>query len=100
MGSNWGKQKETLVTTYKTVCRLLLSYAAPVWSPLCNGSNFYYAKTQYYIYITAPDRLHLETNILLAKDHNVMWDDYKAVCISVSSEQSTLQGLNEKTQTT
>jgi hypothetical protein len=31
--TKWGKQKETLVTTYKAITRPLLEYASTIWSP-------------------------------------------------------------------
>ena len=39
-GSTWGKDKETLQTTYKAVGRPLLNYAAPIWSPQLQDSNW------------------------------------------------------------
>ena len=32
--TGWGKQKETLMTTYKAVMRPALEYASSIWSPL------------------------------------------------------------------
>ena len=32
--TNWGKQKETITNTYKTLTRPLLEYASTVWSPV------------------------------------------------------------------
>ena len=31
----WGKQKETLMATYKAVMRPALDYASSIWSPSC-----------------------------------------------------------------
>ena len=36
----WGKAKETLVNTYKTIGRSVLNYAAPIWSPSLSRSNW------------------------------------------------------------
>ena len=33
-GTTWGKQKETLVATYKAVMRPTLEYASSIWSPM------------------------------------------------------------------
>ena len=36
-GSTWGKDKETLTTTYKAIGRPVVNYAAPIYTPqLCN----------------------------------------------------------------
>ena len=32
-GSSWGKDKETLIITYKAIGRSIANYAAPIWSP-------------------------------------------------------------------
>ena len=32
--TGWGKQKETLMATYKAVMRLAIEYPSSVWSPL------------------------------------------------------------------
>ena len=32
-GSTWGQNKETMVMTYKPICRSVLEYAAPIWAP-------------------------------------------------------------------
>ena len=30
-GTNWGKQKETMLVTYKSLIRSLFMYAVPIW---------------------------------------------------------------------
>ena len=35
----WGKQKETLMVTYKAVVRLALEYASSMWSPLASSTS-------------------------------------------------------------
>ena len=37
--TNWGKQKETLVNTYKTLTRPVMEYASTVWSPIAAPTN-------------------------------------------------------------
>ena len=37
--TGWGKQKETLMVTYKAVMRLALEYASSVWSPLVSSTS-------------------------------------------------------------
>ncbi|XP_054088079.1 uncharacterized protein LOC128922244 [Zeugodacus cucurbitae] len=38
-GSTWGKDKETLLATYKAIGRPVVNYAAPVWSPGCSDTQ-------------------------------------------------------------
>jgi hypothetical protein len=35
----WGKNKETLITTYNTITRPIIEYGGPVWSPLISTTN-------------------------------------------------------------
>ena len=37
--TGWGKQKETLMATYKAVMRLALEYASSIWSPLASSTS-------------------------------------------------------------
>ena len=37
--THWGKTKETLLTTYKTITRPVLEYANTVWSPIISHTN-------------------------------------------------------------
>ena len=38
-GTTWGKQKETLVATYKAVMRPTLEYASSIWSPMASPTS-------------------------------------------------------------
>ena len=37
--TGWGKQKETLMATYKAVMRPVLEYASSIWSPLASSTS-------------------------------------------------------------
>ena len=37
--TSWGKQKETLIATYKAIVRPILEYASPVWSQIISATN-------------------------------------------------------------
>jgi len=37
--TQWGKQKETLVATFKSITRPILEYASTVWSPIIRETN-------------------------------------------------------------
>ena len=39
-GSTWGCDKETLLTTCQAICRPILSYCCPVWTPLLKDTNW------------------------------------------------------------
>jgi hypothetical protein len=39
-GTSWGQDKETIVMTYKSICRSTLEYASPIWTPSISDSNW------------------------------------------------------------
>lgn len=91
-GSNWGKEKETMITTYKAISRPILNYAAPVWTPqlanthwsklqVCQNSALRSATGCHLM--SSVDQLHQETEILPAKAHNQMLSEqYLLMCHS------------------
>ena len=77
-GSNWGQDTETLAITYKSICRSILEYAAPIWSPIISDSSWLKLQTiqnQALRVITgnlnmaSEQHLHREAKILPLKDH-------------------------------
>jgi len=77
-GSTWGKDKETLATTYKAIGRSTANYAAPVWSPCLSETKWRDLQTAQNAALrtitgchmmTHPDHLHQETEILPVRDH-------------------------------
>ena len=39
--TSWGQDKETLLITYQSICRSILEYATPIWSPQSSDTNWY-----------------------------------------------------------
>lgn len=96
-GSTWGKQKETIVTAYKTICRPLINYAAPVWTPQLNDIHWKNLQTSQNAALrtatgchlmTDIDHLHCETNILPVKDHNMLLSKQYVLACHQSSHPS------------
>ena len=80
-GSTWGKQKELLLDTYKSIGRSVMNYAAPVWSPYVSKTNWSALQaTQNQALRTATgctkmsdrDHLHTESKVLPVKEHSQM----------------------------
>ena len=80
-GTSWGKDKETLMQTYKAIGRPMANYAAPIYIPQLKPTNWkLLQKAQNAALrtitgchkLTHEDHLHQETNILRIKDHTVM----------------------------
>ena len=76
-GSSWGQDKETMITTYKTICRSTLEYGNQIWSPIIEESNW--SKLQRVqskaLRIATgclhdnDSHLHQESKVLPVKDH-------------------------------
>ena len=76
--TQWGKDKETLLNTYKTVTRPVLEYASTVWSPMLSEkqTNRLQIVQNSALRVatgctadTEITHLHDETNVLPIKDH-------------------------------
>lgn len=78
-GTSWGKDKETIITAYKTLSRSIINYAAPIWSPHLSDTHWKTLQaTQNAALrtatgchrITQEDHLHFECKILPVQKHN------------------------------
>jgi hypothetical protein len=89
-GTSWGQDKETMLITYKSICRSILEYATPIWSPQVSDTNW--GKLQVIqnkalriatgCYLKAsPDHLHQECKILPVRQHcEMITKQYLAAC--------------------
>lgn len=77
-GSTWGQDKETLSMTYKSICRSIIEYAAPIWSPIISDTSWRKLQSlqnQALRLITgnlkmaSEQHLHREAKILPLRDH-------------------------------
>ena len=77
-GTNWGLEKETLLTTYKATGRSLLNYGCPIWSPGLSETNWGELQVAQNnalrvatgcVKMTAVSHLHHETKVMPVKDH-------------------------------
>ena len=77
-GSTWGQDQETIISTYKSICRSVLEYGVQVWSPIISATNW--QKLQVCqnhalrtatgnLKMAATDHLHQETKVLPIKEH-------------------------------
>ena len=80
-GSSWGKDKETITTTYKAIGRSCLNYCAPIWTPTLSETNWISLQAvQNAALRTATgcvkkssiSHLHSETKLLQVKEHNML----------------------------
>ena len=76
--TTWGKQKETLIATYKAVMRPSLEYASSIWSPLASSTSINKLQVMQNAALrtatgcthdTNIQHLHDETLILPIKEH-------------------------------
>ena len=80
-GSSWGRDKETLLMTYKALGKSIANYAAPVWSTNASDSSFKKIQTAHNVALRTEtgahmldsiDYLHHEFLTLRVKDHSDM----------------------------
>ena len=78
-GTSCGKQKETLLTTYKAVGRSIINYAAPVWSPNLHDTNYRKVQCTHNEALgiatgchkmPSIDHLHTEAEMLKVREHS------------------------------
>ena len=76
--TTWGKQKETIVTTYKTITRPVIEHASTIWSSTASKTNINKLQTIQNIALrtatgctadTNTQHLHDETLVLPIKNH-------------------------------
>ena len=71
-----GQQKETLLMIYKAVGRLIINYAAPVWSARLRDTNIQYTQNEALRIATgchkmsSVDHVHVETEMLKVREHS------------------------------
>lgn len=80
-GSTWGKDKDTLATTYKAISRPIANYGAPIYAPQLSDSNWSLLQRAQNSALrtitgchtmTHQDHLHQEAKILPIRDHTEM----------------------------
>ena len=89
-GTTWGQNKETLSNTYKAICRPVINYGTPIWSPIISNTNWQHLQTAQNsalriitgcLQMTPIDHLHQETMILPIRQHSkLLTDQYLAQC--------------------
>ena len=89
-GTSWGEDQETLVIKHKSVCRSVLEYASPIWSPTISPTIWYKlqkVQNSAFRFATAcylkakPAHLHQETKVLPLQDHcKLIAQQYLAAC--------------------
>jgi hypothetical protein len=77
-GSTWGKDKETITTTFKAIGQSLINYCCPIWTPALADTTWEVIQVAQNAALRAatgchmmskPDHLHQETKIMMVKEH-------------------------------
>ncbi|MCP4055272.1 MAG: reverse transcriptase family protein [Mesoflavibacter sp.] len=77
-GSNWGKDKEVMITTYKAISQSVLNYCCPIWTPSLSATSWQGLQTAQNAALriatgchlmTDIDHLHHETKVMKVKPH-------------------------------
>ena len=90
-GTDWGQQKETLVTTFKQFTRPVIEYACPVWAPIASASNMEKLQRVQNAALrcatghtrdTNTRHIHTETKVLpIAKHMHLITSQYRESCM-------------------
>jgi hypothetical protein len=77
-GSDWGKEKETIVNTYKAIGRPLLNYCCNIWTPALSNTSWKGLQVAQNAALrtatgchlmTNEDHLHTETKVMKVRPH-------------------------------
>ena len=77
-GSSWGKEKETLLTTFKATGQSLLNYCAPIWTPTLAPTNWNELQVAQNanirtalgcVKMSSQDHIHAEAKTMPVKEH-------------------------------
>ena len=77
-GTDWGKEKETILSTYKAIGQSLINYGCPIWTPAISNSAWDQLQVAQNTALrtalgchlmTKEDHLHEESKIMPVRDH-------------------------------
>ena len=90
-GTNWGQQRETLIITFKSLIRSLITYASPIWFPNIKSTsinrlqclqNAALRVATGCVKMTDIGHLHSETSVLPVRDHlSLLSSQFLARCL-------------------
>ena len=80
-GSSWGQDKHTMLITYKSICRSVLEYGAPIWAPAISETSWERLQSIQNqalriatgcLRMSAIDHIHQECKVMPLKEHSIM----------------------------
>ena len=98
---HWGKSKETLNITYKTITRPIVEYASIIWSPIISNTNMNKLRTIQNSALrtitgctldTNTHHLHTETKILpITHTHETTWITTEMLILATERLKSSVR---------
>ena len=100
--ASWGKLKETLMATYKSVMRPALEYASSIWSPLASSTSINKLKVIQNATLRTATRCTQDTNIqhLHDKTHTLSIHEHLQLHASQYKRKNTTSITSTNTQHT
>ena len=89
--TGWGKQKETLMTTYKAVMRSALEYASSIWSPLASSTNSNKLQVMQNAALRTATRCTQDTNIQHLHDETLTLPIHEHLQLHASQYKQKIQ---------
>ena len=97
--TGWGKQKETLMATYKAVMRPALEYASSVWSPIASSTSINKLQVMQNAALRTATGCTQDTNIQHLHDETLTLPIHEHLQLHASQYKQNTTSITSPTQT-
>ena len=99
IATGWGKQKETLMATYKAVLKQALEYASSIWSPLASSPSINKLQVMQNAALRTATVFPLDTNIQHLHDETLILPIHEHLQLHTSQYKRNTLHITPLTQT-
>ena len=97
--TGWGKQKDTLMATYKAVMRPALQYASSIWSPLASSTSINKLQVMQNAVLRTATGCKQDTNIQHLYDETLILPIHEHIQLHVTQYKQNTISITPLTQT-